>query len=161
MHWQELNPILGNLGDFIGSIAVVVTLIYLAVQVRQGRESIERNEKLVLSQVHQARTDTRVNFLVAQASQITPGMESIMENHKNLEKLTGVELTSLINFQRAGIAIQDNVLYQYELGLLDEQTLISTDDVIKRLYQVWERLGIPAPPRVRTRYQTLIREHDR
>jgi hypothetical protein len=27
---------LGNLGDFIGGIAVVVTLVYLAIQVRQN-----------------------------------------------------------------------------------------------------------------------------
>lgn len=27
---------LGNLGDFIGGLAVVVTLIYLAIQVRQN-----------------------------------------------------------------------------------------------------------------------------
>jgi hypothetical protein len=32
---------LGNLGDFVGGIAVVVTLIYLAFQIRQNTTSVE------------------------------------------------------------------------------------------------------------------------
>jgi hypothetical protein len=34
---------LGNLGDFIGGIAVVVTLVYLAVQVRQNNRLLRAN----------------------------------------------------------------------------------------------------------------------
>lgn len=32
---------LGNLGDFVGGIAVVITLIYLAVQVRQNTSALK------------------------------------------------------------------------------------------------------------------------
>ncbi len=34
---------LGNLGDFIGGLAVVVTLIYLAIQVRQNTIQLRKN----------------------------------------------------------------------------------------------------------------------
>jgi hypothetical protein len=34
-----------------------VTLIYLAIQIRQSARSIEDNEKLAMSQAYQARTD--------------------------------------------------------------------------------------------------------
>ena len=37
---------LGNLGDFIGGIAVVITLIYLAVQVRQNTLQLRDSTKL-------------------------------------------------------------------------------------------------------------------
>lgn len=37
---------LGNLGDFIGGIAVVATLIYLAVQVRQNTAQLRRSAEL-------------------------------------------------------------------------------------------------------------------
>ena len=38
---------LGNLGDFIGGIAVIVTLIYLAVQVRQNNRLLQANTSSV------------------------------------------------------------------------------------------------------------------
>ena len=34
---------LGNLGDFVGGLAVVVTLVYLAVQVRQNTVQLRKN----------------------------------------------------------------------------------------------------------------------
>ena len=46
MDFVELSTVLGNLGEFIGSVAVLATLIYLAVQVRQSKELLERNEKI-------------------------------------------------------------------------------------------------------------------
>ena len=35
-----LSELLGNYGEFVGSIAVVITLIYLVIQVRQNSNSI-------------------------------------------------------------------------------------------------------------------------
>lgn len=43
MDIQGVAELLGNFGEFIGAIAVVVTLIYLAAQVRQSRESMDAN----------------------------------------------------------------------------------------------------------------------
>ncbi len=50
---------LANLGEFIGGVAVLVTLIYLAVQVRQGN-------RLARAQVHQ-ETARMSSELAAQA----------------------------------------------------------------------------------------------
>ena len=36
----ELSQVLGNFGEFFGAIAVVVTLIYLAIQLRQNTKGI-------------------------------------------------------------------------------------------------------------------------
>ena len=49
----ELSELLGNLGEFAGSIAVLATLIYLAVQVRQSKELLEENRKIALGQMYQ------------------------------------------------------------------------------------------------------------
>ena len=35
--------VLGNLGDFVGGIAVVLTLIYLAVQIRENTKEVRNN----------------------------------------------------------------------------------------------------------------------
>jgi len=37
---------LGNLGDFVGGLAVVITLIYLAIQVRQNTQHLEKASTL-------------------------------------------------------------------------------------------------------------------
>ena len=36
----ELSQLLGNLGEFIGAIGIVVTLVYLAIQLRQNTASV-------------------------------------------------------------------------------------------------------------------------
>ncbi len=41
MSFIEFTAVLGNLGEFVGSIAVFATLIYLAVQVRVTRRSTD------------------------------------------------------------------------------------------------------------------------
>ena len=41
----EAIEILGNLGEFIGAIGIVVTLIYLSIQVRHSRILIEANSE--------------------------------------------------------------------------------------------------------------------
>ena len=38
---------LGNLGEFVGALAVVVSLIYLAIQIRQSTRQIEENTTAV------------------------------------------------------------------------------------------------------------------
>ena len=40
MDHQAFAQLLGNYGEFVGAVAVVLTLIYLAVQVRQNTNTI-------------------------------------------------------------------------------------------------------------------------
>ena len=45
---------LGDIGDFVGGLAVVVTLIYLAVQIRQNSRQIEMNTAATRAAAYQA-----------------------------------------------------------------------------------------------------------
>ena len=47
MDHQSFAQLLGSYGEFVGAIAVVVTLIYLAVQVRHSSRAIEINSGLI------------------------------------------------------------------------------------------------------------------
>ena len=40
---------LGNIGEFVGSLAVLITLVYLAMQIRQNTESLGLGSELELS----------------------------------------------------------------------------------------------------------------
>lgn len=48
---------LGALGEILGAIAVIVTLIYLAVQIKQNTRSMTENRQLALAQTYQMRAD--------------------------------------------------------------------------------------------------------
>ena len=155
MSWLELSEVLGNLGEFIGSIAVLVTLVYLALQVKQTKLLLERSERVSLSQVHQARADTRINYLLQVASLSNLAIDSLYDTPSKVCDLSSEELIIAKNMMRAAIAVQDNVLYQNELGLLDEQTLPATNKVILAYYNVWEELGLPVPARLKIYYESI------
>lgn len=155
MDWVEVSEVLGNIGEFVGSIAVLATLIYLALQVKQSKTLLERNEKITLSQVHQARADTRIGYLLTAAELSTPTIESLYDNPDSVDDLTPEDLVTARNLMRASVAVQDNVLYQHELGLLDAQTLPATNAVILAYYEVWVTMGIPLTNRMRAYYAAL------
>lgn len=47
MSFIELSAVLGNLGEFIGSIAVLGTLVYVSVQVNHSKELLERQSQSI------------------------------------------------------------------------------------------------------------------
>ena len=56
MTGMEITEILGNLGDFIGAIAVFGTIVYLAIQVRHSKEATEANTRALTEQHRLATT---------------------------------------------------------------------------------------------------------
>ena len=46
MNLMDMAQLLGNFGEFVGAIAVVATLFYLAFQVRQSKEATERQHEV-------------------------------------------------------------------------------------------------------------------
>ena len=61
---------LGNIGDFLGGIGVVVTLVYLAYQIRQNTDQIRQNTSTVRASgaASQYAGMTSGAMLVAQAA---------------------------------------------------------------------------------------------
>ena len=49
MDLQAIAQLLGNFGEFVGAIAVVLTLIYLTVQLRHSSRVIETNSEVIRS----------------------------------------------------------------------------------------------------------------
>jgi hypothetical protein len=54
MTLMETAQLLGNFGEFVGAIAVVVTLAYLALQIRQNTRSMDENRKAVVAAAQRA-----------------------------------------------------------------------------------------------------------
>ncbi len=68
---------LGALGEFVGAIAVVATLAYLAVQVRQ-------NTRMMRAQIYQARSDAnqRYQLFVAGSEDMSEIIDKISDGQR-------------------------------------------------------------------------------
>lgn len=58
MGWMEWTELLGNLGEFLGSLAVMVTLVILVVQVRQSAKAVAESNRLQRAAAIDRHSDT-------------------------------------------------------------------------------------------------------
>lgn len=79
----------GAIGELPGAVAALATLVYLAAQVRQSRDLLERNQKIAIGQAYQFRaamTSDNARVLLNNLDVI-----SIQEEYDQGEDLTEVE----------------------------------------------------------------------
>lgn len=141
---------LGALGEFVGAIAVVVTLVYLAAQIRHNTRVMQENERLALAQTYQMRADALQNMLVqaADSNHIGPILTKLTnagypENVESLAELNEMELGRFRQWQIAQQTHWDNMYFQYQQGFLDaEYYEHSFRARVVRLAPIWEALDI-------------------
>jgi hypothetical protein len=158
MTFIELLAVLGNLGEFVGSVAMLATLLYLAVQVRHSRELLARGEKIALSQVYSDRANARVTaYITMTESSLIPDLyDRVLKGdgqyRTRLEQLSNTNRGRLDSYVKAQITNYDNWLYQHDLGLLDESATEEMSDSIIRWLPFWEATDNFIPARI-TRWQ--------
>jgi hypothetical protein len=168
MDLQSTAQLLGNIGEFVGSIMVVVTLVYLALQVRQSKGLLEENRRIALIQAYGIRTGYRLNW---HENQLESGVAEVLakigwrygrpaDDHESpanyeIEVLTPAEQIQLRNLMQMQVIQLDHTLYQASLSLLDDDLIRNVELRIARLYFLWERLNISVPARVRQCYERL------
>jgi len=143
---------LGALGEFIGAIAVVATLAYLAVQIRQNTHTMEEGKRLALAQTYQMRADALQQMLVqaSESEYIGPIITKLTlagypENVESLEILTPEERGRFRQWQIAQQTHWDNMYYQYQQGFLDDEYYRgSFRERVRRLAPIWKALGVMA-----------------
>jgi len=141
---------LGALGEFIGAIAVVVTLAYLAIQIRQNTHAMEENKRLALAQTYQMRADALQQMLVqaSESEYIGPiivklNLAGYPANVASLDVLTPEERGRFRQWQIAQQTHWDNMYYQYQQGFLDEEYYRDAfRERVRRLAPIWTALGV-------------------
>jgi hypothetical protein len=103
---------LANLGEFIGGVAVLVTLVYLAVQVRQ-------NTRTVAAASSQAVTSTSADILMRGAANKDLA-QVFLKMISAPDSLDAVERIQAWMYLRAAFRTMENQYYQSRRGLLDE-----------------------------------------
>jgi hypothetical protein len=141
---------LGALGEFVGAIAVVITLVYLAVQIRQSNQAMRENRRLALAQTYQMRADALQEMLVraSESEHIAPIISKLTglgypENVASLDQLTPIERGRFRLWQIAQQTHWDNLFFQYQQGYLDEEYFRDSFLVrVQRLAPIWAALGV-------------------
>lgn len=141
---------LGALGELLGSIAVLATLVYLSVQIRQNTRSMEESKKLALAQTYQMRADALQMMLVhaADSEHIGPIITKLTsagypEDIDALEQLSGQERGRFRQWQIAQQTHWDNMFFQYQQGFLDQEYYRdSFRPRVRRLAPTWKALNI-------------------
>ena len=132
MDHQAFAQLLGNYGEFVGAIAVVATLFYLAMQVRHSKESVDANtqsldesRKVQMAATYQARVEnmsenSRLMVSSTELAEIhTKVVEAGWPSLGALDKLDSVERNRFRHWIQLQFLNIENLHYQYELGLLD------------------------------------------
>ncbi len=146
MTWVEL----GGLGEFLGAMGVIVTLVYLSIQVRQNTRAMDDGRRLALAQTYQMRADGLQSMLVqaADSQHIAPIIERLTglgypEDVAALEQLSSDERSRFRLWQIAQQTHWDNMLYQYQQGFLDPEYYEDAFKVrVRRLAPTWDALGL-------------------
>ena len=115
---------LGNLGEFFGSIGVIVSLIYLAIQVRHS-------VKVAESDAFERSTQ---NFMSSQSALLDPVLgELFLRGKENYDALNPLER---LHFQ----ILMSNLLYEMEITLEKRTTELVTDDLLEPYYWYYKDL---------------------
>jgi hypothetical protein len=102
---------LASLGSFVSGVAVLISLIYLALQVRQT----ERNQQI---SIRHSRVSRTVELHLALAD---PAMaDAWLHGSGSAQKLTQTELSQFIHLCRAHFFHFEDSFYQREEGLLND-----------------------------------------
>jgi hypothetical protein len=120
MNLQEI----ANIAEVISSIGVVVSLIYVGVQVRQ-------NTRAQKAATYHGLTSNTVAILSPMLAE--PGItEFIVRMQANPEAATPAEKLRFHAFLLIGFRHWDNLYFQYRTGALDEQMWLSYDRTMSK-----------------------------
>ncbi|MEJ2130828.1 MAG: hypothetical protein P8Y95_04210 [Gammaproteobacteria bacterium] len=116
MEWTIQD--LGAIGEFVGAIAVVVTLAYLAVQIRQNTAAMRAQSTTTVAQLAQA------TFLATMAS---PDITELMAREEHGEALTESERRRLFALRMALFAAFENIYLHHREGFAPDEVAASRD----------------------------------
>ena len=109
MTWEQL----GAIGELVSGVAVLATLIYLAMQIRQAKN-------LMLSNTHQARTDRNISLTQFLANDDQALKQYIGEI--TTEKMNDMEKQRAIFIFSMSMRHFEDMHYQHQLGVVDDET---------------------------------------
>ena len=118
---------LGSLGGFISGIAVAVTLIYLAVQVRQ-------NSHIARASIRQSIFENQITYLTQRATD--PMVRTALRKATAQQELDDDEASALLFHALVGIRLWEALHFQYEHRMVDEEDWLTARHIISINFQL-------------------------
>jgi hypothetical protein len=122
---------LGNIGEFVAAIAVVVSLVYVAFEIRQSSHQISQNTNSVLGSVELETTRLHSDWLLSVAK--SPELGRIwrlgISEPTRLTEDEKVQFAMLIGSAFYGI---EGPFRQYQRGLLSEDSWEPMEELVAR-----------------------------
>ena len=158
MNWEAISAV----GSIIGALAVFISLIYLATQVRQNTHALDENKKVTNALIIQERSKMFIS--THQLIQNSPYMAPILaktEAAEDLEQavsaLEAEERIRLRSLAMEAFIRLETQLHFYQEGLLDpDYFTYNTKASIRSRYPLWKALGTLEQFSVRPEIQALI-----
>lgn len=127
MDHQAFAQLLGNYGEFVGAVAVVATLVYLAVQVKHSQQSMDANTKAIRGQVVSEVMHSGIAYL----NMFVQGhdVSDIFVRFTSDESLDSKELLVSDAVMSAMFLARQHEFFQWKQGLLDEKVFVSLHHV--------------------------------
>jgi len=150
MSATETAQFLGNIGEFVGAIGVIVTLVYLAIQVRHSKQSTDANTRaleeareLAISQAYENRTNSLLAYFCD--TRDSAFMSAIVPERDRSRFRQEDEFRVRYHFDmRWWQAYVDNLHYQYSKGYLDQEYFDGTLVGAIRIFAPrWREAGVP------------------
>ncbi len=144
---------LASIGSFVSGIAVVVSLIYLALQVRHAH-------KAQRALMHQARTERIINACIeCMRGDVAETVTKIANGEQMSSPL---EMMQAYYYMRMQIVTAEDALWQHEAGFLDKDSVDTAILNLKRVMQLpaaraaWLMQRPQLSPAVRARIDKII-----
>ena len=112
---------LGSLGEFVSAIAVVISILYLAYQIRQ-------NTKMMQGSTVQAITET-IQAENKWSSELGPIYVKMIQG----EELSWLDEFQLGEWLTAAFTARQNEYYQHRNGLLDKEMWQASEGIIRSI----------------------------
>ena len=140
---------LAAVGEIVGAMGVIASLIYLAMQIRQNTHAMDEGRRLALAETYQMRADALQQMLVTAATTEIGAIihkltaDGYPEDVSALDRLGAEDRVRFRLWQIAQHTHWDNLYFQYQQGFLDEEYINdSFNERTVRLAPVWRALGI-------------------
>ena len=113
---------LGNLGELVGGIAVIVTLIYLVIQVRQNSAATRAKNR-------QALANDQIRYINGRATD--PFLRRTVEQMFAGEEIAREDRFGLRMHVIAGLRMFENYFAQFENGTMDREDWRAMREIVK------------------------------
>ena len=112
--------ILGNLGEFIGAVGVVFSLLLVARQMRLGHEQTRRNTRSVRAATFNSMVENSIRLLehVFRDPELA---DFVTRAADDPDRLDAGERLRWDSYMTAGFRHFSNLLYQHETGAMEEK----------------------------------------